>query len=1711
MQEFHAFVVHPGKEERLSIPASHGFHLSVISLPHGKSGRTTLYVTVDGKPYALGTIDTAAQGKPLQISTDLVFNAEQHVTFHAKGSAPVHCIGYVQSLEESDSFPGDGEEDFDLPIEAAQGKVGKRPRVEEAESSDDEEDADSEMSDDYEEVQPPSKRVKLSDPTQAHADDEEDSDDDDEEDDEDDEEEDDEDDEEEDDEDDDDDEDDEDDEDDIRVLKIGMGFAKGFFLVPFESGKSYHAFRHRYLLLEAHATKKKFSTLWGTSIPSLPSTHIILSSTFFPGLVFIISISQKKNNNNNNIVESSSEGTIHPSFSTLLSDISLSPAMDLVNPEPRVFTPEDRAAPLRSEAELTAELDEDVKDPLDAAEVFQLIRNIRDPEHPLTLEELRVVEPSLITVNTLKKIVSVQFTPTVPHCSLTSLIGLCITLELERTLPPFFKIDVSVTPGSHNQEEQVNQQLGDKERVAAALENPNLLKATSSRGGSTDRNASGPRDFILTFSSLAFFICGRSGAAEEMTKASGGRFNQWTQVDTTFDMHAGSQTSAKANASVEMISSQSDSDSVELIAVTPRRGGASARRTADDSLENDSRKRPRSGMLDALNAAIDMAKAEEDIETRSVEVEMTQSSTSTQSQISLSAQQQAIVDVIVKGKRSVFITGGAGTGKTFLLRAVIEQLPRHTTFVTATTGIAALQLGGSTLHSFAGCGLVNPRDKKSFILQRVNRAHNSVIRWRRCKVLVVDEVSMLDGTLFEMLEYIARRIRGSRSPFGGIQLVLCGDFLQLPPVSSGSSAAPFCFESRAWVRCNPKVCELAEPFRQNSPEFFAMLSNMRFGFLSPEQEDRLAQLSSSTTVMYVKEGPPTDGTEIKFKNESGADGSAGPVLQVTDDRGGALSDTFDGYTFLRPVRREVDRQNNRFYGALQTPQFFYVGFHEGKGSFPEKDIPLVLHLRVGCRVMLTKNLDVAAGLVNGSAGTIVGFFDFKKNKDQTSLNFSTSNALRVCRGSSERGSEKAHAMLPIVEFEIAGSAGLSGTVRKVVVEPTMWTELEGDKTVSCTVQLPLIVAFAITIHKSQGMSLSTVDIDFSSSFESGQAYVALSRCRELEGVRLHGFTPAVVMVSEKALSFYQALTFVREKEMFWSSLESEVWGIAPASQAAEEEPLPLPPCGYLCDPQVAQEDDDDIKFETQDSWAHALDSPLPQYLATAPPPLQNEFVEITWLWQHMRPLLRLTEELKDFIRGNVQPMTAVCNALVVMDAESFMDMHQIDPVSQDPDMAGYQQYCEKQGNMIRVPRVVFDFFTEARSREAIGEHKLSEQRSRISASQRRRALTPYSVRPSQIPIAVRVLKAMERAKERMALEVQNAAEVSRAFPEIHAAWRAYAPVLPLFTPVYGGLDNDVSVEACKRLEDFVSFTLNRHPREGQHHREVLEYALHLRNSCTGVSVVLCTGSITLAASGMALGLSALLRWSASMRRTRCYRDPLRNSYLVYLCVLLQFTDIYWLLFPFLAYLLDTTSILQIPFIIYLFYNMPEQFRAAHLLIKNCNSRNPVSRRTNQDTSGVSEEDAISELQQWATQIASGKITFEEAAHQRSDCGSYAKNGDLGYFGPGEMMKPFEDAVRALKPGEVSGIVKTDSGLAHGLLHAFPTRAKNFTQNDRYTDQSSYPIPSYSTAGATLNVAGACDTEKCLSAVRYPSPSLLMFFFVFRYPYILYISKYTRDI
>jgi hypothetical protein len=218
----------------------------------------------------------------------------------------------------------------------------------------------------------------------------------------------------------------------------------------------------------------------------------------------------------------------------------------------------------------------------------------------------------------------------------------------------------------------------------------------------------------------------------------------------------------------------------------------------------------------------------------------------------LTSEQQEVLREVILGGKSVFFTGGAGTGKSFLLKQIVARLDPRTTFVTASTGIAACAVGGTTIHHFAGIGGFSLADKSLDELVRMALSKRGA-QWRACKALVIDEVSMIDGQLFDLLDTIARRVRGSSKPFGGLQLVLVGDFFQLPPVTKqGGAPCKFAFEAAAWAGAIQRTFELSKVFRQSDPAFVRALNWLRVGRAPPEARQLLGGRVGSRL-------PQTDG------------------------------------------------------------------------------------------------------------------------------------------------------------------------------------------------------------------------------------------------------------------------------------------------------------------------------------------------------------------------------------------------------------------------------------------------------------------------------------------------------------------------------------------------------------------------------------------------------------------------------------------------------------------------------------------------------------------------------------------------------------------------------------------------------------------------------------------------------------------------------------
>ncbi|EDL26102.1 expressed sequence AI449441, isoform CRA_c [Mus musculus] len=196
----------------------------------------------------------------------------------------------------------------------------------------------------------------------------------------------------------------------------------------------------------------------------------------------------------------------------------------------------------------------------------------------------------------------------------------------------------------------------------------------------------------------------------------------------------------------------------------------------------------------------------------------------------LSEEQAAVLRMVLKGQ-SIFFTGSAGTGKSYLLKHILGSLPPTGTVATASTGVAACHIGGTTLHAFAGIG-----SGQAPLAQCMALANRPGVRqgWLNCQRLVIDEISMVEADFFDKLEAVARAVRQQKKPFGGIQLIICGDFLQLPPVTKGSQQPQFCFQAKSWRRCVPVILELTEVWRQADQTFISLLQAVRLGRCSDE-------------------------------------------------------------------------------------------------------------------------------------------------------------------------------------------------------------------------------------------------------------------------------------------------------------------------------------------------------------------------------------------------------------------------------------------------------------------------------------------------------------------------------------------------------------------------------------------------------------------------------------------------------------------------------------------------------------------------------------------------------------------------------------------------------------------------------------------------------------------------------------------------------------
>ncbi len=462
-----------------------------------------------------------------------------------------------------------------------------------------------------------------------------------------------------------------------------------------------------------------------------------------------------------------------------------------------------------------------------------------------------------------------------------------------------------------------------------------------------------------------------------------------------------------------------------------------------------------------------------------------------------------MVDSVLEG-RNVFFTGGAGTGKTFVLGKVVDALKikygrefKHRVAVTATTGIAATHVDGTTLNAALGIGA--PSSYRDF---RVMRRPENAKRIRRWSVLVIDECSMLSAEFFNVIREEITAIRGQEDEDGGIapplQLVVCGDFFQLPPVSKSITKGcrsdaflnfGYMFQSPAWGDWDFRCIVLTRIFRQEDLRFSGLLNRIRSG----NRRDALAALRDiiaqcSRPLTHVDGVEPT---QIYSTNRDVDDTNARAISRIRSTKHAFSSrDTVALDEALEQDASEAVRDR------LRSSDFY-------KDCMAADSVTLC----EGAQVMLVKNVDLSCKLVNGRRGVVVGF-----------INKAAAAASAQLRGQSKIDVASVSAWpnekVPLVRF-------LDGT--EVPIFPVRFSSVLPGMGECARIQVPLKLAWALTAHKSQGMTLDYVRVSLKSMFAVGQAYVALSRAKNLEGLEVVDWDADCIKVNPHVVSFYQRL------------------------------------------------------------------------------------------------------------------------------------------------------------------------------------------------------------------------------------------------------------------------------------------------------------------------------------------------------------------------------------------------------------------------------------------------------------------------------------------------------------------------------------------------------------------------------------------------------------
>jgi ATP-dependent DNA helicase PIF1 len=411
--------------------------------------------------------------------------------------------------------------------------------------------------------------------------------------------------------------------------------------------------------------------------------------------------------------------------------------------------------------------------------------------------------------------------------------------------------------------------------------------------------------------------------------------------------------------------------------------------------------------------------------------------------------QKLALEIMLDG-HNVLLTGPAGSGKTYVLNEFIRRAKKEGKYVavTATTGLAATHIGGNTIHAWSGIGIADHIGK--YWEENLLKGRRDIIE--ATDVLIIDEISMLHDFRLDMVDEAARRVRKDDRPFGGIQIIMSGDFFQLPPVNrrDDERQGSFVVNAEIWEELDPVVCYLTEQHRQDDDAFLEILNAMRSGDVRRRHAEMLMERINAP----LEHGEATE---------------------------------------LHTVNVDVDRINEQRLDTLEEGEEYYEMTTTGRDIYVEslKRSCLAVEnlvLKKGALVMCIKNNNEKR-YANGTLGTVI---DFEENT-----------------------------RYPVVNLH-------SG--RTITITPETWELRDGEKKRASISQIPLRLAWAITVHKSQGMTLDAARVDLRKAFVEGMGYVALSRVRNLQNLSLVGINRMALQISPEALEIDKHLRTKSEQD-----------------------------------------------------------------------------------------------------------------------------------------------------------------------------------------------------------------------------------------------------------------------------------------------------------------------------------------------------------------------------------------------------------------------------------------------------------------------------------------------------------------------------------------------------------------------------------------------------